>query len=236
MKTNSIIKKLLIRISIAVILFLAKQYLDLDLINDLADKIIIIIISALLLDFNTFSLEITKVFFNGDEGEGSNRQNNNTPNQDNGDEGEGSNRQNNNTPFEEETREFERQLEGMFEELIEDEEDKVFMAEITRLRAQCQARGDANQLALDEKTVDIEKRQRDFEDLKNQSESDESMIPVLADIRRKIEEDIEALNENTRRINDETRASNAEIEKFLLDRAKVVAQRLEKSINERNSE
>jgi DNA integrity scanning protein DisA with diadenylate cyclase activity len=85
MRTSSKLKNLLIRIIIAVILFLAKQYLNLDFINDLVDKIIIIIISALLLDFNTFSLEITKVFFNGnngDEGEGSNRQNNNTPNQD----------------------------------------------------------------------------------------------------------------------------------------------------------
>jgi hypothetical protein len=232
MRTSSKLKNLLIRIIIAVILFLAKQYLNLDFINDLVDKIIIIIISALLLDFNTFSLEITKVFFNGnngDEGEGSNRQNNNTPNQDNSTH-----------PLAfEEAPEVERQIEGMLEELIEDEEDKVFMAEETRLRAQNQAREDSmfiNQLALDEKRADIDKRIRDFEDLKNQSESDESMIPVLADIKRKIVEDIEALNENTRRINHETRASNAEIEKLLLDRAKIAARRLENSINERNSE
>jgi len=74
-----ILKKLLIRIIIAVILFLAKEYINLD--NDLVNSLIIII-STFLLDFNTFSLEITKVFFNGEEGEGSNRQNNNTPNQD----------------------------------------------------------------------------------------------------------------------------------------------------------
>jgi hypothetical protein len=83
MRTNPKLKKLLIRIIIAVLLCFAKQYINLD--NDLLDKIIIIIISALLLDFNIFSLEITKVFFNGNnghEGEGSNRQNNNTPNQD----------------------------------------------------------------------------------------------------------------------------------------------------------
>lgn len=85
MKTNSKLKNLLRRIIIAVILFLAKQYLNLDFTNDLVDKIIIIIF-ALLLDFNTFSLEIIKVFFNensGEEGEGSNKQkNNNFPNQD----------------------------------------------------------------------------------------------------------------------------------------------------------
>lgn len=74
------LKKLLIRIIIAAILFFAKEYINLD--NDLVNSLIIIIISTFLLDFNTFSLEITKVFFNGEEGEGSNRQNNNTPNQD----------------------------------------------------------------------------------------------------------------------------------------------------------
>jgi len=73
------LKKLLIRIIIAAILFFAKEYINLD--NDLVNSLIIII-STFLLDFNTFSLEITKVFFNGEEGEGSNRQNNNTPNQD----------------------------------------------------------------------------------------------------------------------------------------------------------
>src|SRR5436189_1869847 len=61
MKINSKLKNLLIRIIIAAILFLAKQYINLD--NHLVDKIIIIIISAFLLDFNTFSLEITKLFF-----------------------------------------------------------------------------------------------------------------------------------------------------------------------------
>jgi len=72
------LKKLLIRIIIAAILFFAKEYINLD--NDLVNSLIII--STFLLDFNTFSLEITKIFFNGEEGEGSNRQNNNTPNQD----------------------------------------------------------------------------------------------------------------------------------------------------------
>ena len=60
-------------------MFFAKEYINLD--NDLVNSLIIIIFTFLL-DFNTFSLEITKVFFNGEEGEGSNRQNNNTPNQD----------------------------------------------------------------------------------------------------------------------------------------------------------
>ena len=61
------------------------------------------------------------------------------------------------------------------------------------------------------------------------------MIPVLADIKRKLDQDIEALNEYTNTINDQARAYNAEIGKLLQDRAKAVAQR-EKSISESDSE
>jgi hypothetical protein len=61
------------------------------------------------------------------------------------------------------------------------------------------------------------------------------MIPVLADIKRQLEEDIEALHEYEKTIKDEERASNEEIRKLLQDRAKVVAQRREKN-NESDSE
>lgn len=229
MRTNPKLKKLLIRIIIAVILFLAKEHINLD--NDLINRLIIIIISTSLLDFNIFTLEITKVFFNGnngDEGEGSNRQNNNTSNQD----------PSINPPSHEEAPEVERQTEGMLEELIEDEEDRAFRDEETQLMAQIQLREDVmsiNQQDLVEKRTDIFKRLRDFEDLKNQSKSDESMIPVLADIKRKLDQDIEALNEYTNTINDQARAYNAEIGKLLQDRAKAVAQR-EKSISESDSD
>ena len=188
-------------------MFFAKEYINLD--NDLVNSLIIIIISTFLLDFNTFSLEITKVFFNGEEGEGSNRQNNNTPNQDSSI---------NPPSFEEAPEE-----EGMLEELIEDEEDRAFRDEETRLMAQIQLREEVisiNEQALFEKRIDMDRRIRDFEDLKNQSESDESMIPVLADIKRQLDEDIEALNEYTNVINDETCASNAEIGKLILDNEK----------------
>src|SRR3989440_364434 len=218
------LKKLLIRIIIAAILFLAKEYINLD--NDLVNSLIIIIISTFLLDFNTFSLEITKVFFNGEEGEGSNRQNNNTPNQDSSI---------NPPSFEEAPEE-----EGMLEELIEDEEDRAFRDEETRLMAQIQLREEVisiNEQALFEKRIDMDRRIRDFEDLKNQSESDESMIPVLADIKCQLDEDIEALNEYTNVINDETRASNAEVGKLLLDNEKKrAALRLKKGISESESD
>jgi hypothetical protein len=86
---NSILKDLLRKIIVAVILLIVKKYIDLYLINDLVDNLIIAI-STFLWDFNLFTSEITKGFFNGnngDKGEGSNRQNNNdnnndTPNQD----------------------------------------------------------------------------------------------------------------------------------------------------------
>ena len=79
MKTrfSSILKKLLIKIIIAVILFFVKQYFNLDLINDLVDILIIVISAFLLEEFSPFTFEMTKGFFNeksGDEGEGSNRQ------------------------------------------------------------------------------------------------------------------------------------------------------------------
>ena len=144
-------------------MFLAKEHINLD--NDLVNRLIIIIISTFLLDFNTFTLEITKVFFNGnngDEGEGSNRQNNNTLNQD----------PSINPPSHEEAPEVERQTEGMLEELIEDEEDRAFRDEDTRLIAQIKLREDVmfiNQQDLVEKRTDIFKRLRNFEDLKNQS-------------------------------------------------------------------
>jgi len=83
----------------------------------------------------------------------------------------------------------------------------------------------------------MDRRIRDFEDLKNQSESDESMIPVLADIKRQLDEDIEALNEYTNVINDETRASNAEVGKLFLDNEKKrAALRLKKGISESESD
>jgi hypothetical protein len=78
----------------------------------------------------------------------------------------------------------------MLEELIEDEEDRAFRDEETRLFDQIQFRENImymNREALEEKRADVFQRIRDFEYLKNQSESDESMIPVLADIKRQLE-------------------------------------------------
>lgn len=88
------------------------------------------------------------------------------------------------------------------------------------------------QQAFIEKRNDIYKRIRDFEDLKNQNESDESMIPVLADIKRQIDEDIEGLHQYTDIINDEARASITEMGRLLRDR---VARIPKESSDEDNS-
>lgn len=56
------------RITIAVILFFSKQYIDLYFMNDLVDNLIIAIF-AILWDFDPFTSEITKEFFNGNSSE-----------------------------------------------------------------------------------------------------------------------------------------------------------------------
>jgi hypothetical protein len=216
-------------------LFFAKQYFNLDLINDLVDKIIIVI-SAFLLDFSPFTLEMTKAFFNGksdDEGEGSNRQNNNnTPNQGSSinpaSSGEASGVA--------ETTPDNPCVEATVEE--PDEEERRLMAEQARLRAQHLARVEArflDQLALDERNAQINERIRDFNNLRNQSQPDGSPVSDLADMERQIKADLEVLREDGKRISDEIDAYNAEIDKYLLDSAKLSAQKLEKEINERNS-
>lgn len=124
----------------------------------------------------------------------------------------------------------------MFDELIETEEDRAFRDEDTRLLAQMQLREEImsiNHQALIEKWDDISRRIRDYEDLKNQNESDKSMIPVLADIKRQIDEDIEAFHEYNDLINDEARASRAEMGRLLRDRD---ARRQEESSDEDNNE
>ena len=237
MKTrfSSIIKKLLIRIIITAILFYAKQYFSLDLINDLVDKLLLVI-SAFLLDFSPFTLEMSKAFFNAkssDEGEGSNRDNNNnSPSR-------------SSSLFSSSSEEASEVAEitpdnTHVEVTVEepDEEERRLMAEDARLRAQHQAKLDTrflDQLALDERTAQINERIRDFNNLRNQSQADESLVPYLTDIKRQIDADLEVLCEDGKRISDEILAYNAEINKWHLDLAKLSARKLEQEINERNS-
>jgi hypothetical protein len=236
MKTrfSSILKKVLIRIIITAILFYAKQYFSLDIINDLVDKLVIVI-SAFLLDFSPFTLEMSKAFFvkSSDEGEGSNRDNNNnSPNRSSSLFSSSSEEASEVAEITPDNTDVEVTVEEP------DEEERRLMAEQARLRAQQQARLDErflDQLALDERTAQINERIRDFNDLKNQSQADGSLVPDLTDIKRQIDADLEVLCEDGKRISDEIRAYNAEIDKWHLDLAKLSARKLEKEMNERNS-
>lgn len=197
-------------------MFLAKQYFNLDLINDLVDKLIIVI-STFLLDINPFTFEITKAFFNeksDDEGEGSNRHNNNN-NNNNPNQGSSINHPSSGeTSVVAETTPDNTCVEATVEE--PDEEERQLMAERARLLAQHQARLDArflDQLALDERQEQINKRIIDFNNLKNQSQPDGNPVTGLTDIERQINADFEALSEDGKRIRDEILAYNAEVNK-----------------------
>jgi hypothetical protein len=249
MKTrfSSIIKKLLIRIIITAILFYAKQYFSLDLINDLVDKLLLVI-SAFLLDFSPFTLEMSKAFFNAkssDEGEGSNRDNNNnSPSRSSSLFSSSSEEASEVAEITPDNTHVEVTVEEPDNTHVEvtveepDEEERRLMAEDARLRAQHQAKLDTrflDQLALDERTAQINERIRDFNNLRNQSQADESLVPYLTDIKRQIDADLEVLCEDGKRISDEILAYNAEINKWHLDLAKLSARKLEQEINERNS-
>jgi hypothetical protein len=230
MKINSILKSFLKKYYPTILIFILKNYFGLDFLND----------------FNPFSSE-TKEYFNGNnpqdssinppsEGEGSNRQynnndnnNNNTPNQDS----------NINPPSFEESPEIERQTEGMLDELIEDEEepiedeeeiigdeDRAFRDEDARIMTQMQLREEImsiNKQALDEKSTEILRRMDELQNLKNQSESDESMIPVLVDMQHQLDKDIEALNQYSKTLEEEARASREEVKKLIRDREEKAA-------------
>ena len=110
--------------------------------------------------------------------------------------------------------------------------------EQTRLWSQHQAwleTKQANQLDLDGRTAQINERITNLENLKNQSQPDGSPLPGLTDIERQIEADYEVILEEGKRISDEIHAYNAEIDKWLLDSAKLSVRKLEKEISERNS-
>lgn len=201
MKMNSILKGFLIKYFPAIILFIVKNYFGLDFLND----------------FNPFTSE-TKEFFNGNNPQGSSI---NPPS-----EGEGSNRQNNNNntpsqdssikpPFHKDMSKFEevtKTLKIIDENEAEQNADFIYEQDV------------------DSGIAEIDRLLRDYENLRNQSQSNEGLTSELIDIEREINEKIEALNEKTSRRNDETLAYKARIDKLNLDRAN-----LEKSINERNN-
>lgn len=236
MRINLILKKLFERIIITIILLIVKNYIDLDFINDSVDNLIIAI-SALLWDFNPFTFEITKVYFNGnsgDEGEGSNRQNN--------PQGSSINPSTTSSVYYEE-------VEGgivVSGEALEEikalyGKNSEFFGRANTILDEI-AKGDAEQKRritetiriIEEREAEIKKRIINFEDLKNQGQSDESIIG-LNDIEDQIVEDIKALNVDKKKVSDKFHAHKAEVKKLYEDTMKVVAKKIEGSINEDNS-
>lgn len=224
---NSILKNLLRRIIVVVILLIVKKYIDLYLINDLLDNIIIAI-STFLWDFNPFTSEITKVFFNGN----------------NGDEGEGSNKQNNpqgssiDPPLIQEeggivvsgeeleevkalyekNSEFFGKMDEILDEIMKFDDDQRRLA-VEEVRI------------IEERKIEINIRIRDFEDLKNQGESEEN----LSDIRHQLAEDGKALYEDYKKLKDKAHIHKAEVNKMYSELISKAAERMRDSTNESNS-
>ena len=208
------LKYFLIKYFPAVIFFIIKNYIGLDFIND----------------FNPFTSE-TKEFFNGNSGN----------------EGEGSNRQNNpqdssiNPPFTstsyeeggvvlsgeeleqvkalyENNSEFFGQMDTVLDEIVKgDAEQKRLIEEGVRI--------------IEERKAEMKQRMIDFEGLKNQGQSEES----LSDIKRELVEDAKALYEDYKKLSDKAHTHKAEVNKLCLELISKSAQKIKDSINESNS-
>lgn len=229
MRINLILKKLFERIIITIILLIVKNYINLDFINYSVDNLIIAI-SALLWDFNPFTYEITKVYFNGnsgDEGEGSNRQNNNNPQGSSIDppsswiEGgvvvSGEELEQVKALYEKNSEFF-----GKTDEILD--EIKKFDDDQRRLAVE-------EVRILEERKIEINIRIRDFEDLKNQGESEEN----LSDIIRQLAEDGKALYEDYKNLKDKAHTHKAEVNKMYSELISKAAERMKDSTNESNS-
>jgi hypothetical protein len=232
--------KLLEKIIITIILLILKIYIDLDFISHSVDNIIIAI-SALSWDFNPFTSEITK-FFNGnsgEEGEGSNRQNNNDNNDNN----------NNNTPNQdtsinpEEVKEVEggvvvsgktlEELKALYEKSSETFEkmDTVSDKSIRQDLFEKNRQMEEVFRILEERQAEMKQRIRDFYDLKNQGESEES----LSDIQRQLVEDSKSLHEDSIKLMNKIHSNKEVINKKFLDSISKYAQKIKDITKESNS-
>ena len=207
------LKYFIIKYFPAIIFFIVKNYIGLDFIND----------------FNPFTSE-TKEFFNGN----------------NGNEGEGSNRQNNpqdssiNPPpsseegvggvvvsgeeleqvkaLYENNSEFFGQMDTVLDEIVKgDAEQKRLIEEGVRI--------------IEERKAEIKQRIINFEGLKNQGQSEES----LSDIKRELVEDAKALYEDYKKLSDKAHTHKAEVNKLCLELISKSAQKMKDSINKSNS-
>jgi hypothetical protein len=88
-------------------------------------------------------------------------------------------------------------------------------------------------LEREERIAKIKKRIEDLEDLENQSQSDENLINEK---KRQITGSILALKATYKKIDDKIDDYNQEVKDLLLLRTKSASRKIEKSINENNSE
>lgn len=223
------IKKFLINIIPTVILIILKNYIDLKLINDLVDNLIIAI-SALSWDFNPFTSEITKVFFNGNSGDGdetsipiSSILNPDTS----GEEGEGSDRQNNpqgSSINPEEVKEVEKGIVVSGETFEQAkalyEKNSEFFGKMDEISDDIMKFDDDQRRLIEEEVRIIEERKaelkeqiKDYFDWKNEGQSEESM----SDLKRQIIEDSKTLYEDYKNLKDKAHAHKAEVNKMYSD-------------------
>jgi hypothetical protein len=218
---NSILKSFLIKYFPAIIFFIIKNFFGLDFIND----------------FNPFTSE-TKEYFNGnsgEEGEGSNRQNNND--------------NNNNTPNQdssinpEEVKEVEggvvvsgktlEEVKALYKENYESfvKMDTVSDKSIRQDLFEKNRQMEEVFRILEERQAEMKQRIRDFEDLKNQGESEES----LSDIERQLVEDSKSLHEDSTKLMNKLHSNKEVINKKYLDLISKYAQKMKDITKESNS-
>jgi hypothetical protein len=208
------LKYILIKYFPAVIFFIVKNYIGLDFIND----------------FNPFTSE-TKEFFNGNsgnEGEGSNRQNNpqdssinppstSTSSEEGGVVVSGEELEQVKALYENNS-EFFGQMDTELDAIVKgDAEKKRLIEEGVRI--------------IEERKAEMKQRIIDFEGLKNQGQSEES----LSDIKRELVEDAKALYEDYKKLSDKAHTHKAEVNKLCLELILKSTQKIKDSINESNS-
>jgi hypothetical protein len=84
---------------------------------------------------------------------------------------------------------------------------------------------------IEERKAEISKRMRNFEDLKNQGQSEEN----LSDVKRQLVEEAQALYEDYKKLSDKAHTHKAEVNKMFLELLSIAAKKMRDSINESNS-
>ena len=224
MKINSILKSFLKKYYPTILIFILKNYFGLDFLND----------------FNPFSSE-TKEYFNGNNPQGSSI---NPPS-----EGEGSNRQNNpqdSSINPEEVKEVEGGVVVSGKTLEEAkalyEKNSEFFGKMDEIFDKINKFDDDQRRLVEEEVRILEKRRAemierfgDLEFLKNESQSDESLIPAINETQRQLTEDGKAFFEDFKKLKDKAQTHKAEVNKMFSELISKAAERIKDGIKESNS-